>query len=152
MYAWPDALGGVAANVGPALEITTGTISATRTTSTFAVTATSSSTTSNTPTQSATSLPASNTSSLLLAVGVGVGVPLGILVLGILVYLFRKGGRRNQNGDARISDIAPQPGELSTDSGSSTWIPCHEMATKQGIHRNAVSELPEHQYSDGRSY
>jgi hypothetical protein len=152
MYAWPDALGGVAANVGPALEITTGTISATSTSSTFAVIATSSGTTLNTPTQSVTSLPSSNTSSLLLAVAVGVGVLLGILALGVLAYLFRRGGRRNQNRDTRISDTAPQPGELSTDSGSSTWIQSHEVAAKQEVDGNAVSELPEHRYSNGRSH
>jgi len=152
MYAWPDALGGVAANVGAALGITTGTIGVTSTTSTFAVSATSSGTTSNRPTQSATSLPVSNTSLLPLAVGLGVGVPLCILALGVLIYLFRRGGRRNQNRDTRISNTASQPGELSTDSGKSTWIQSHELAGKQEGDGNAAAELPEQRYSNGRSH
>ncbi|CZR61360.1 uncharacterized protein PAC_11256 [Phialocephala subalpina] len=148
MYAWPEALGGVAANVGPALEVTTGTVSPTVSPTTTS-TPTSSGTPSGTTTQSTSSLPAMNDSKLPLAIGAGVGIPLGILVLGVLAFIFMK-ARTNKKRGTRIDDIALRPGWTSSEIKPNIWVQPHEVAAEQEVAGNSVSELPEHRYHDGR--
>jgi hypothetical protein len=148
LYAWPEALGGVAASVGPVLFSETSTLGAS---TTFTPTSGSTSTTSPTssPTTSALTSPSSD-STLSTAIGAGVGVPLGALALGVLVYLFTVERRKRRAGD---KSMTLQSCGYSEESKQGMWNhPPQEVAAEQGIGGNLIAELPERTLWVGRSH
>jgi hypothetical protein len=137
LYSWPLPLGGVVANIGPALGV--GAIS----TSVSSSTASSTSTSTNIPSPTPSTEAKSTSSGFSVALGAGLGVPLSILAVGFLVFLFLRGRKKGGNGNKATRDVSFDSVAPLAHKDGAIWLQPQEVAAvaDQEAGGNAISEL-----------